>query len=280
MTRWPRLGRLADEDRSGDSTRMRHEQRVRDYVRLLVDAIVPPHLANPYRSSDAAQNLSVFLSRRDPLAETILLVGEAPGYRGAAVSGVPLASLSVLGDAWGDPWESFGPTAGYAAPATAPYRREATATIVWQALAHLFHAAPLPLTWNAVPFHPFGSSLQSNAPLAKRDLAIGQPWIEALLELFPSVLVVAVGARADDALNAIGVEHRVVRHPSRGGKADFAEGLAAISFPLDSSDDQRPECLVAAVPEPDKRRAPTHSTIASCTCSGGCSPATTSMRSG
>lgn len=259
---------------------MRHEQRVRDYVRLLVETDVPPHLSNPYRSHSAARNLSIFLSRRDPLAETILLVGEAPGYRGAAVSGVPFASLSTLGDAWGDPWESFGPTAGYLLPASAQYWREATATIVWRVLARLFGSIPLPLTWNAVPFHPFGSSLQSNAPLTKRDLAIGQPWIEALLELFPHVLVVAVGARADDALNAIGIEHRAVRHPSRGGKAHFVHGLATISSVLGVGSDHCPHCLTATSHAAGINRAAMWSMIDSCTCSGESSPDTTSTRSG
>lgn len=258
---------------------MRHEQRVREYVRLLVETSAPPHLSNPYRSRSAARNLSIFLSRRDPSAKTILLVGEAPGYRGAAVSGVPFASLSTLGDAWGDPWESFGPTAGYWVPASAQFRREATATIVWQVLARLFGSIPLPLTWNAVPFHPFGSSLQSNAPLSKRDLAIGQPWIEALLELFPHVLVVAVGARADDALNAIGIEHRAVRHPSRGGKVGFVDGLTAISSLLDTFTVCSPDCERTASHASGSSRV-MRSTIDSCTCSGGTSPDTTSTRSG
>lgn len=267
-------------DRRGDSTHMRHEQRVRDYVRLLVETTVPPHLSNPYRSPAAAKNLSIFLSRRDPLAETVLLVGEAPGYRGAALSGVPFASLSILGEEWGDPWDSFGPGAGYTMPADAQYRREATATIVWQVLARLFRSVPLPLTWNAVPFHPFGSSLQSNAPLAKRDLTIGKPWIEALLELFPRVLVVGVGVRADEALNAIGIEHCFVRHPSRGGKEGFAQGLAAISVLLGSSVDQCSACATRASPDSGMSRLTTRSMIDSCTCFGEDSPSTIAIRSG
>src|SRR5581483_11310354 len=68
-------------------------------------------------------------TRRDA---PLLLVGEAPGYRGARVSGIPFTSERQLTGA--------GPA-------------EATATIVHRVLAELGLASEV-LLWNVVPTHP------------------------------------------------------------------------------------------------------------------------------
>ena len=199
---------------------------VREFVDGLTRAKVPPGFHNPYVREEAAHNLGLFLTRRDMAARTVLLVGEAPGYKGALCSGVPFASVDIVTRP-GDPWQAFGTTAGYMMPEWTRYRREATATITWKALAECFGDAPIPLTWNAVPFHPHDGIGPGNRSLAKAELVLGYSWLEWLLDLFPNVLPVAVGHRADEALKALGVGHRAVRHPSYGGKADFVSGLRA-----------------------------------------------------
>jgi hypothetical protein len=107
--------------------------------------------------------------------------------------------------------------------------RESTATIVWQCLAEYFAEAPIPLTWNAVPFHPWQGHVDSNASLSHQSLNLGQPWVEKMLDLFPNARPVAVGVRACEALCELEVEHDKVRHPSRGGKAEFAAGLLRVN---------------------------------------------------
>jgi len=204
---------------------MNRDMFIDQYVSSLATATPPARFRNPYQQPTAAHNLRVFLGTRDPTIPTILLVGEAPGYRGAALSGVPLSSLAILTEAWNDPWSAFGPGAGYRAPKVVPYSREATATIVWSCLSTLLRSHPLPLTWNAVPFHPVGGSPNSNAPLAHADVPLGREWLERLIDLFPKTIPVAVGNRACDALRSLSVGHYVVRHPARGGKSDFSEGI-------------------------------------------------------
>ena len=201
---------------------------LRTFVSDLATSSQIPGFQNPYHASHAAHNLFQFLSLHDPSSAAPLLVGEAPGYRGAALSGVPLTSLSVLLEWPDDPWGAFGHE-GYRAPATAkpPYQREATATMVWRVLREELSAEPLPLTWNAVPFHPLGSSSESNRPVRQREVQVGTQWIERLLGLFPRSRPLAVGRTASAALTAIGVEHEPIRHPSRGGLKDFRAGIAA-----------------------------------------------------
>jgi hypothetical protein len=203
-------------------------RRILSFVSSLVSYYPQEGFRNPYSQPEAAHNLLVFLSRRDHLERAILLVGEAPGYRGAAVSGVAFTSLAILTDGWGDPWDSFGTEKGYQAPEPVPYRSEATATMVWGALAENFSDGPIPLTWNAVPFHPFGAKPDSNRPLPSNAIDAGRHYLEDLMDLFPNVQPVAVGRRACEALDCLAVEHASIRHPSRGGKHEFVSGLISL----------------------------------------------------
>ena len=86
---------------------------------------------NQYASSPVLrQRLAAYLERRR--RASILLVGEAAGYRGARVSGIPFTSERQLTGA--------GPA-------------EATATIVQRVLAELGLGERV-LLWNVVPTHP------------------------------------------------------------------------------------------------------------------------------
>ncbi len=123
----------------------------------------------------------------------LLLVGEAPGYRGARISGIPFTSERQL--------TGCGPA-------------EATATIVHRVLAELGLAGHV-LLWNVVPTHP--GTEHSNRPPTAEEVAAGLMFAR---ELAQGRRVVAVGRVAGRAL---GVEN--VRHPSHGGAVAFAEGL-------------------------------------------------------
>ena len=199
---------------------------LRAFVEDLASADQTPGFQNPYQTSHAAHNLFEFLRLHDPSSRACLLVGEAPGYRGAAVSGVPFTSLSVLLEWTDDPWGAFGHNR-YRAPASAmpPHQREATATMVWRTLNQELASEPLPLTWNAVPFHPYGSSLQSNRPLRRTEVMLGLLWLERLMEIFPQSRPLAVGRTASWALGSIGADHVRIRHPSHGGLRGFRRGI-------------------------------------------------------
>jgi uracil-DNA glycosylase len=123
----------------------------------------------------------------------ILLVGEAPGYRGARVSGIPFTSERQL---TGD-----GPA-------------EATATIVQRTLAELGLAGDV-LLWNVVPTHP-GTASSNRAP-TRVEVTAGAVFAH---ELALGRRTIAVGRIA---AHALGVPY--VRHPSHGGAAAFAAGL-------------------------------------------------------
>lgn len=152
---------------------------------------------NQYAESRLLQDrLRDYLSSR--AGAKVVLVGEAAGYRGARVSGIPFTSERQLTGA--------GPA-------------EASATIVQRALGELGVAEDV-LLWNLVPTHPHRrGEPHSNRQPTRAEIAAARPFLD---ELAWGRRVLAVGRLAERELGA-----RYVRHPSHGGAAAFRATLAA-----------------------------------------------------
>ena len=149
---------------------------------------------NQYAGSQLRRDrLSAYLAARS--GARLLLVGEAPGYRGTRISGIPLTSERQL--------TGSGPA-------------EATATIVHAVLAELGIDRDVVL-WNVVPTHPGTES--SNRPPTRAEIEASAPF---LAELADGRRAIAIGRVAHARLGG-----PYVRHPSHGGAAAFRAGLAA-----------------------------------------------------
>jgi uracil-DNA glycosylase family 4 len=172
--------------------------RVETFVRDLAAARIGTTY-NFYREGERAElrreRLTAYLEQRRDAR--LLLVGEAAGYRGARVSGVPFTSECQL---TGDP------------------PGEASATIVNRVLAELGLAGDV-LLWNVVPTHPHraGEPASNRAP-TRAETDAGMRFVR---ELSRDRTVVAIGRVAQRALGA-----PYVRHPSHGGATLFRVGLA------------------------------------------------------
>ena len=123
----------------------------------------------------------------------LVLVGEAAGYRGARVSGIPFTSERQL--------TGSGPA-------------EATATIVHRVLAKLGVSDEV-LLWNVVPTHP-GSETSNRRP-TRAEIQAASPFLH---ELTRGRIAIAVGRLGAEVLGA-----PYVRHPSHGGAVAFEAGL-------------------------------------------------------
>lgn len=196
-----------------------------DHLAALADTNV---LFNPYAPQDdpgasmRRANLLRYLADMHSRRPRILLLFEAPGYRGCALSGIPVTSERIMLKGI-DKWGLFG--TGYQATSSHPQGvSEMTATILWGALVQ--HVEQPPLIWNTVPLHPHRpGQTQSNRPPTREEERLGQPLIEIVMQLFDFETIGAVGRVAQRALD--GMKYRAVplRHPSQGGKAEFIHGL-------------------------------------------------------
>src|SRR5919202_1138780 len=126
---------------------------------------------NFYREGPRAELLRERLSRylRDRAGAPVLLVGEAAGYRGARVSGIPFTSERQL--------TGSGPA-------------EATATIVRRVLAELGIEEDM-LCWNVVPTHP-GTETSNRRP-TRVEVEAARPFLQ---ELAAGRQILAVGRLA------------------------------------------------------------------------------------
>ncbi|MBV8257701.1 MAG: uracil-DNA glycosylase [Actinobacteria bacterium] len=143
------------------------------------------------RSELRRERLREYLQSRSDA--TVVLVGEAAGYRGARVSGIPFTSERQLTGA--------GPA-------------EASATIVHRVLGELGLEDDV-LLWNVVPTHP-GTATSNRRPTSA-EVRAAAPF---LAELTRGRRAIAVGRLAAAVLDA-----PYVRHPSHGGASEFAAGL-------------------------------------------------------
>jgi uracil-DNA glycosylase len=167
---------------------------VRDLVTELANARVGSTFNQYAESKRLRRRLREYLETR--ANAQVLLIGEAAGYRGARVSGIPFTSERQL--------TGSGPA-------------EATATIVHGTLAELGLEEDV-LLWNVVPTHP-GTPI-SNRPPSRAEVRAG---LAFALRLARRRRVVAVGRIAAAALDA-----PYIRHPSHGGAAEFRHGLATV----------------------------------------------------
>jgi uracil-DNA glycosylase len=167
---------------------------VRDLVEALAEAQIGDTFNQYAGSALRRERLVAYLNRQADAS--FLLVGEAAGYRGARVSGLPFTSE----------WQLSGTGPG-----------EATATIVHRTLAELQLEADV-LLWNVVPTHPHRpGEARSNRRPTKTEVREAMRFLDRLAA---GRRTIAVGRLAHSILGG-----RYVRHPSHGGAARFRAGL-------------------------------------------------------
>ena len=149
-----------------------------------------------------------------------LLVGEAPGWAGCALTGIPFTSEQVVRLSPHPFIDGLRPRL-----TVVGYQAENTATMVWNRLTN---SSRLPAFWNAYPFHPhvFGGH-QNRQPTATEE-QFGATVLATVLEILTPQRVFAVGRTAEQTLQTYFpvLRAQYIRHPSNGGQPAFLSGLA------------------------------------------------------
>lgn len=184
-----------------------------------------PTVSNPYLHQDLADNLRLYLDAMMKMpGKRLLLVGEAPGYKGCKITGIPFTSGRVF-ERFDHPLLK---ALGGRLKLT-EIEAENTATIVWEYLSRRGGATPL--FWNSFPFHPYpeGNEKKNRAPTAA-EVQAGIHYLRRLYSIFAPEVIAGIGAKGTEcAASAFpGADVVYIRHPSFGGKQDFIRGMERI----------------------------------------------------
>jgi len=128
------------------------------------------------------KNLGLYLDRMRELSPQIMLVGEAPGYKGCKLTGVPFTCESLLFQ--NREHSLLGKGHGYQRiSGQGSLERETSAIVVWEEL----NKYPIiPLIWNIFPFHPHvQGEKRSNRTPRVAEIRLGQKFIKQLMKCFP-----------------------------------------------------------------------------------------------
>jgi len=201
-------------------------------LRALASADPLPNLFNQYVTNDSAhdrhngaktrlQNLRAYLHYFTAHPPSIVVIGEAAGYRGNRFTGIPFTSeFHCLEHAFLKELKLL--------PSSSRERpwREPSASIVWETFDAM---AARPMLWSTVAYHPHkpGEPLTNRAPLTA-EVEQGAEHFKLFRRLFPTPRIAATGRIAQAMLEKIGEKFTPVRHPSHGGKSEFQKGLWAL----------------------------------------------------
>lgn len=179
---------------------------------------------NQYQSELLRENFLKFYNAvLAQVGPKILIIGEAPGYKGCRKCGIPFNSWRVMSD-------DFHPfmTNLNIGKSERKKETERSATIVWNSIPHNVQA---PLFWNAFPFHPHQKDNHDSnrKPTAEELESIGIPILKAMIDIYKPEHFITLGKVAEASLNAINpVNGQILPlpHPSFRGTKLFREGLS------------------------------------------------------
>ena len=182
--------------------------------------------ANPYGHELQRKNLRAYLEAliQWPCSGD-LLVGEAPGYAGCALTGIPFTSEAVI-------QKHLHPFICRLRPhlRTAGTQSEQTATIIWN---YLSERSAIPAFWNIFPCHPHppGNPGGNRAPTAE-EAQFGFGILNRVVEILAPKRILAIGKTAYNTLSRF--KHPLpvdyIRHPANGGKARFVAGMKSFGI--------------------------------------------------
>lgn len=196
--------------------------KIDTFIRRLSQIETQPTLTNIYAATSAQNeicinNLSLYLHRIMNNNSHVILVGEAPGWHGCRLSGIPFTCEDMFTQEWIP--DIMGKKLEYRTVSEGILEREGSALVVWRKMKDWYNKyQSVPLLWNVCPFHPHeeGNDNTNRRPRAS-ELALGKPILDELLCLFEIEYIGAIGKEAEKAISKMGKNVFPIRHPSRGG---------------------------------------------------------------
>lgn len=204
---------------------MNTESKIKEFVKELSMYEFDEGVENPYHKKECIYNLEHYLKHILYRGSHIMLIGEAPGYKGCQLTGIPFTDEIQLKNA-----ENYYALGDWLCLAENGNQREKTATIIWEVIRLRKSESFVPLMWNAFPFHPYNQTPNSNRKPSENEITLGLTIVNQLKEIFEITNdnIYAIGRVAQHQLG-LPLE-KYIRHPSYGGKADFVDGIVNITI--------------------------------------------------
>jgi len=183
-------------------------------------------VANPYRLLSCQDNLRAYLQAlcSRPYSGH-LFVGEAPGYRGCAITGIPFSCERVLRSGCHPFLADLLPSLTLNGNVS-----ERTASIVWRQISY---RRSVPAFWNVFPFHPHPPSVsQGNRRPNEHEITEGRPYLDYIVQILAPNAIVSLGRIASRVTRAAypHLRHASLSHPSYRGTAEFISGFAGLDL--------------------------------------------------
>ena len=178
---------------------------------------------NQYQDRHALDNLHLFLRFLLDHRHDILLIGEAPGHKGCRHTGIPFTSGSVIRNSQHKIFKEIGNKITLPKVDT-----ETTASVFWE---FFNDDRPVPILWNAFPFHPhLVDNPDSNRRPSRLEIEEGKRYLLNLYDIFRPKKLCSLGRVGQAILSELFPSDTIiyVRHPSHGGKKKFISGMARL----------------------------------------------------
>jgi len=179
---------------------------------------------NPYRHLILTNNLRHYLNfMLKYQGKRILLVGEALGYKGGKLTGIPFSSGYIIQNYNHPLFNRIRPDI-----IVNSIESENTAKIIWD---YLLTKKTIPLFWNAYPYHPHPENeLNKNRLPTQTEIKHGTIYLRQIINLFKPEVIAGIGNKGYNCIQQLLPETPVtkIRHPSFGGKTKFINGMNKI----------------------------------------------------
>lgn len=192
-------------------------------LRMLSERNSSDTVYNQYRNTNVLNNLRLYLEWVLKHNHSILMIGEAPGYRGCRLTGIPFTSGEVIKNAQHKIFSGIGDRIRLSHIVS-----ETTASILWDFLGR---DKLVPVLWNAFPFHPHISGvLESNRSPSAIEIEEGKQYLQIIYKLFKPNKLCSLGRVGEKILRELFPDKQItyIRHPSHGGKKEFEKGIKAV----------------------------------------------------
>lgn len=179
------------------------------------------YFGNSIEAIKRIENLRIYLKLISENNSKILLLGEAPGYKGCRNTGIAFTCEHTLKN------HRFLNIHNFQKINIDKLERENSATIVWEEISKKnIH----PLIWNIFPFHPHKlNNYLSNRTPNSAELKFGLEYTEDIIDIFKIEKVLCIGRKSENMIKKNkNINYEYVRHPSMGGANIFREQISRL----------------------------------------------------